>query len=164
MKMSNIVFILFLPFILLQGCNNATSPPPENVPAEHNDHTITNNGTDTITNNGTDTTVKGTENKFNFTKFELDVDYARDKSYEVDYDYGIEAEIKDKIKGIIVNGDVALSELNPTFEQLKFDTATPKSEVIAEVLKAFNLKSDYTKFELDIVFLDGTKKEYNSIR
>ena len=59
-----------------------------------------------------------------------------------------------------VHGDEAMKELTPILEKLTFTKDSSDEEVIQEVTKAFNLKDDYEEFDLEVVFDDGTKKEY----
>jgi len=95
----------------------------------------------------------------------LDVEYAENKEYDVDYESesnGLEAEIKDDISNTQIKGDEAFEVLRSIFEQLKFDKDTPNEEVVSEVTKAFDLDEDFQKFELEVKFLDGTEKEYNN--
>jgi len=146
--------IFFL--ITITGCNaddeNVTKVPEE-VPVEEE-------GTNNQIN--TDQTK---ENLFNFTNFDLDVEYAENKEYDVDYESesnGLEAEIKDDISNTQIKGDEAFEVLRSIFEQLKFDKDTPNEEVVSEVTKAFDLDEDFQKFELEVKFLDGTEKEYNN--
>lgn len=151
MKISTLFFALLFSLFLLQGCNNA--------PVEQDD--------DHVTNSETNNKNKKTENVFNFTSFDLDVDYTNNKSYEADYDNdpnGVEATIQDEIANKTLKGDEAFQQLSPIFEQLKFDKTTPNEEVISEVLKVFNLNNNFTKFDLDVEFQDGTEKEYQTAK
>lgn len=68
--------------------------------------------------------------------------------------------IEDKLNKHEVHGDEAMKELTPILEKLTFTKDSSEEEVIQEVTKAFNLKDDYQEFDLEVVFEDGTKKEY----
>jgi len=146
------IFFLFT----ITGCNadneNVTEVP-EDVPVEEEGP-----------KNQSDT-EQTKESLFNFTNFDLDVEYAENKEYDVDYESEsneLEAEIKDDISNTQVKGDEAFEVLRPIFEQLKFDKDSPNEDVVSEVTKAFDLDEEYQKFELEVKFLDGTEKEYNN--
>ena len=129
-------FTLFFAVTILQGCNiadnNNVSPPP---PVDKDDD---------LTNQGN--TRQGEDNLFNFTSFDLDVDYQNNQSYEIDYENdqdGMEAEITDERNNKTLKGNDAFDQLRPKFENFTFDSSTPDEDVISEVSKAFNIIKDY---------------------
>ena len=98
-----------------------------------------------------------------FNEFSLDVDYSATSSYEASYDNEnnkTEAEIDDTVNNEKLTGDDAFSKLDPMLKSLTFDANTSNDDVIAQVLSAFGLEDNYTKFDLDVRFNDGTEKEY----
>ncbi|MFK2827232.1 YusW family protein [Bacillus sp. B190/17] len=144
---------------MLQGCNandkDHVSSPPKNAPVEKENNTANQK------NAG-----RNKEDLFNFTSFDLDVDYNNKQSYDVDYENepeAMDAKIEDTVTNNTLRGNEAFDQLKPIFEKLTFDKETPDDQVIDEVLKAFSLKTDYNKFELAVEFTDGTKKEYEKI-
>ncbi|MEY8350410.1 YusW family protein [Bacillus cereus] len=104
--------------------------------------------------------------KLNFNEFSLDTDYQdTKKDYEADYknkaaDKKMEAKIEDHKTDVKFTGDEAITKLSPLLQKLKFDKDTPDQEVIDQVVDVFQLDKDYQKFDLEVVFSDGTKKEY----
>ncbi len=72
----------------------------------------------------------------------------------------MEAKIEDHKADVNLTGDEAITKLSPLLQELKFDKDTPDQEVIDQVLNVFKLDKDYQKFELEVIFSDGTKKEY----
>lgn len=127
---------------------------PDNAPAEQ----ASNVGTDTVTNISEDA-------PYNFTKFDLSVDFADNKSFEVDYDNestGTEAKIEDDFSNKVITGNEAMDSLVTHFEKFTFDASTAEDKIIDEVLNSFNLSTDYKDFELDIRFADGVEKEINN--
>ncbi|WP_459503351.1 YusW family protein [Bacillus sp. C1] len=104
--------------------------------------------------------------KLNFNEFDLDADYQdTKKDYEADYknkdaNQKMEAKIEDHKTDARLTGDEAFSKLSPLLQKLKFDKDTPDQEVIDQVVDVFQLDKDYQKFDLEVVFSDGTKKEY----
>lgn len=158
MKRALLVFFCCNLFLLAACSDSDTVKNPET-----NDNLNTTN----TSNEGSSTQTEGNqtsnEGTLPFRSFELDVDYDRFTSYEVDYDIdedGIEAKIDDEINKKVVKGDKAYKEIQAYFKQLTFNETTADSEVIEEVLKVFNLKSDYIKFELEVTFNNGIEKEY----
>ncbi|WP_173916866.1 YusW family protein [Halobacillus sp. Marseille-Q1614] len=141
---------LLIPLFFLAACNNDSneevSNPPENAPSENEEQ------------------VAGqTETGFNFTGFELDVEYPDDKLVDVEYENekeSMEAKYFDETQDMDLKSDEALDKLSPIFEDFTFDQNTLDKDVIAEVKKAFSINDDYEKFELEIEFEDGTDKEY----
>ncbi|HGA0512063.1 TPA: YusW family protein [Bacillus pacificus] len=104
--------------------------------------------------------------KLNFNEFSLDADYQdTKKDYEADYknvaaDKKMEAKIEDHKADVNLTGDEAITKLSPLLQELKFDKDTADQEVIDQVVNVFKLDKDYQKFDLEVVFSDGTKKEY----
>ena len=121
--------------------------------ADNNNNNNNNNNTVTLTHK--------------FAEFNLDVDYSPnvkyDASFEKDVD-GIEASIEDQVNNINLRGNEAYDRLNPILEKLTFDASTPNEQVIEQVLAAFGLDTNYVEFELDVLYTDGTQKEYRLIK
>ena len=102
--------------------------------------------------------------ELDYTEFNLGVDYTNDVEYEVELeknsDNSIEAEIDDSINNIKKKGSEAFNELYPLVEQLTIVQETSEEEAIREVLKTFKLEDNYSEFDLEITFKDGTKIEF----
>ena len=115
-------------------------------------------------NNNNNNTINLTHK---FAEFNLEVDYSPnvkyDASFEKDVD-GIEASIEDQVNNIHLRGNEAYDKLNPILEKLTFDASTPNEQVIEQVLSTFGLDSNYVEFELDVLYTDGTQKEYRLIK
>lgn len=100
---------------------------------------------------------------FHFTHFELEIDYADNKSYDVSYENeanGAEAKIEDEVNNSVVQGNEATNTVIPIFESFTFDATTDSDAVIDEVLAKFSQPNNFKSVEIDIQFADGTKKEY----
>ncbi|MDZ5471598.1 YusW family protein [Bacillus sp. 31A1R] len=155
-KLSITLFVL----LIVQGCNNDrhdVSAPPENAPVKTEED---------ITNEQTNPAQNEDGTMFNFSSFDLDIEYEQNKSYDASYENEtdeMEAEIKDQIKDVQLQGDEAFERLKPLFQKLTFDQTTEDEKVIEEVLNVFELDSSYKKFELEVEFSDGTEKEYKSL-
>ena len=122
------------------------------------------NTADNNNNNNNNNTINLTHK---FAEFNLEVDYSPnvkyDASFEKDVD-GIEASIEDQVNNINLHGNEAYDKLNPILEKLTFDASTPNEQVIEQVLSTFGLDSNYVEFELDVLYTDGTQKEYRLIK
>ena len=123
-----------------------------------------NTGDNNTNNNNNNNTINLTHK---FAEFNLEVDYSPnvkyDASFEKDVD-GIEASIEDQVNNMQLRGNEAFDKLNPILEKLTFDASTPNEQVIEQVLSTFGLDSNYVEFELDVLFTDGTQKEYRLIK
>lgn len=98
-----------------------------------------------------------------YTEFELEVKYAGDQEYEakIDYDDGrLDADLDDDFTNVDIEGKEAFDKIYPIVEALTIDQNTAKEAAIDEILQAFDLDSNYEKFELEITFNDGTKIEF----
>ncbi|WP_242223195.1 YusW family protein [Bacillus cereus group sp. BfR-BA-01380] len=124
---------------------------------------------DTTTNKKT---TEGTKNEVNqdlklsFNEFDLRANFQdTKKDYEADYKHKKasekpEAKLDDSKTNEKLAGDEAINKLAPLLQQLKFDKDTKDEDVINQVVDVFQLDKDYEKFDLKVVFTDGTKKEY----
>lgn len=150
--------------LLLGACgnndndNDKVDNPPQNAPVENGNETDTTNNQDTKNDEQKTQTAS-----IPFTSFDLDVDYGNFKSFEVEYENetdGMEAKIEDEVNNRTIKGDEAFQEMQSRFENFKFTKDSSTDEVIAEVMKSFDLKEDYKQFDLEIKYADGTQKEY----
>lgn len=102
--------------------------------------------------------------ELDYAEFELEVEYAGDTEYEVELETKsvgtVKAKIEDSLNHIEKNGTEAFDELHPLVQKLNITQQTNKDEAISEVMKTFNLPTDYTKFDLEITFTDGSKIEF----
>lgn len=168
MKKSLLSILMFSMLVFVSACGNGNDNTDGNNDA-NNDNTPTEQegNTDTGQDNAQSGTTADRDStdtaNLPFTSFELDVDYGENKSFEVDYDNernDREAKIEDDNNNQVLSGEEAYQELNNRFKSFTFDKNTADEEVIKEVVKSFELNENYTKFELDIKFADGTEKEY----
>lgn len=102
--------------------------------------------------------------ELDYAEFELEVEYAGDTEYEMELETKsvgtVKAKIEDSLNHVEKNGTEAFDELHPLVQKLNITQQTNKDEAVSEVLKTFNLPTDYTKFDLEITFNDGTKIEF----
>lgn len=130
--------VVLLLFFIVVGCNgddDEVTEVEDDIAVEKNDQDV----------------VQDTNSPFDFTHFDLDVDYSETEEFSVDY----ESE---------QNGVEAVTELKQIFEQFTFDSSTQEDEVISEVVNAFGIDEDYREFDLEIRFNDGITKNYHQIK
>lgn len=96
--------------------------------------------------------------------FEFEVEYADNSEYKVDIETkqpgNLEVTWKDTKNNKNQTGTDAFKEVFPLVEQAKIGKDTTKEDAISKIVSTFDLPKDYTKFELDIEFTDGTKLEF----
>src|SRR5690606_17075546 len=138
---------------LLVGCGDSEEATnlPDNAPTEQN------------TMNQTSTVTDTSDAPFNFTHFDLDIQYADDKSYEVSYENEAsraEAQIEDEVNKTKMEGNEATNELLPSFVSFTIDANTNNESVIDEVLQKFEQPHTYLEVEIEIKCVNATVKEY----
>ncbi len=107
------------------------------------------------------------QSEFGFRSFDLDIDTAEKRdAIEASFDLDMsetEAEYKSKLDNIRLSGDKAYSELQPIFKELGLTKDMTREEVIEKVSQAFGA-ADYTKFDLEIEFSDGSEQEFSDMK
>jgi YusW-like protein len=102
--------------------------------------------------------------KLDFSEIDLEVSYGEKKEYEaeINHDHSgfIGGEIDDDINNEHLRGRVAFDSIYPKVKKLTISEDTNKKDAINQILKAFDLPADYNRFELKIIFNNGTKLEY----
>src|SRR5690606_30839823 len=131
MKILKVLFYSMAILLVLQGCNNdedKVTDPPNNAPVENENNNNNNNASDDNQNQDVQDDQGGQDDSlFNFTSFDLDIDYQDNKEIDVDYENendGMEAEYKDTVNDERLSGDEAFEKLRPIFEELTFDQNT----------------------------------------
>lgn len=151
------IFLVIALSIFLVGCGDKDEATnvPDNAPIEEE------------TTNNSNTTNNTADTSYNFTQFNLEVDYPNNQKYDVEYENettGSEAKIEDQVNNNVVQGNEAINQLVPIFETLKFDNTTSDEDVLNQVIEAFNISNDYIEIELDVQFADGIEKEYRKMQ
>lgn len=134
-------------FLVACSSNDEVTNTPDNAPTEQ-----PSTATDTSTNE-----------LFSFTKFNVDVSYDEQKSFDAEYENepsGVEAKIEDDLTNEVISGNDAYTKLEPIFKNFTFTSSTADEDIMNEVMQAFNLPDNYVEFDIDIEFTDGTKKEF----
>ncbi|MBS4199934.1 YusW family protein [Bacillus sp. FJAT-49732] len=159
----------------LSACSNDPSvdnnPKEQVVPTQQSENANTpdDNSKDNSGNKsvGTVTDDNNATNKMqelNFSKFDLEVQYANDQDFDIEYEQGsnngdYEAKMEDTINDRKLKGMEAFNTIYTQLKDLAIDANTPKADVIQKVLQRFNLSDNYRTLELEYTFKDGTKME-----
>jgi len=95
---------------------------------------------------------------YGFTEFDLSIDI--DGKDAIDIDYNVEgkaeAEYKNELTNVNVEGPKAMDEVNKLFMNILITNDTPEDVVIEKVLKFLRVEN-YSEFELEVDFDDGTR-------
>ncbi|MDY0404346.1 YusW family protein [Virgibacillus sp. 179-BFC.A HS] len=143
--------------------NNNGQKPADDNQSDNNKSTENNSGASTSTDvakNQDD--MKKMMQDLDFKEIELEISYGKNKEYEAEIEHhdngDIEAEVEDEIHNEDISDDVkAFNSIYPKAKKLQIDKNTEKQDAIDQVLNAFDLQSDYEKFEVEFTFDDGTK-------
>lgn len=98
-------------------------------------------------------------------EIEVEISYGKDKEYEAEIEHhdngDIESEVEDEINDEDIDDDLkAFNNIYPKVKKLNVSKDMDKQDVIDQFLEAFELDSDYEKFEVEFTFDDGTKLSY----
>ncbi|MGX9134632.1 YusW family protein [Rummeliibacillus sp. JY-2-4R] len=151
--------------IVLFGCSDDARKPKavDAIPVSGSSSNIQTESANTTNQNISDTISIQVEKKFTFSKFSLDIDYANNQTYELDYEKNsnrIEAEIEDERINKKVIGKKAYNMIIPELNKLTFDKYSSDADVKREILTVFNINENYKKIEIEVRFADGADKEY----
>lgn len=161
------LFVIPLAMGMLYGCGNDQADKDEVV----TDTTTTEETAQNETGNTTDQNAADTQTEqaqqvdttYNFTHFDLDVEYQDDVSYNAEYENNgsqVAAELEDERNNVKQSGNDAYNAMKSQLESLTFDENTENQEVIDEVIAAFGLEEDFTEFDLEVKFVNGDNKQY----
>src|SRR5690625_2048135 len=181
-------FLMVIGLIILAACQTNEQPqePPANQEQETETATETNEQSDTDTEDQTeneteDETSSETENNdaesldddeymttkmdaLDFYEIEIEVEYVDGKEYEVEIERDdnrpYTAEVEDELNNIYLKGKEAFDEVYPKIEQLSVNIDSEQTDVIEQVLSVFDLPDNYTKFEIEIKFNDGSEMDF----
>lgn len=143
---------LILAGTIIAGCNETQdntveTKPSESSPVENSDLV--------------------TPNDYGFAKFELSIDTAEENdAIDVDYESGksgMEIEYTNKLEDVALGGDEAGTALDPILGELALTADLSQEEAISQVTQAFGIE-DYTDFELEVGFEDGTEVEWKDAK
>lgn len=99
--------------------------------------------------------------QLDFYEIEVEVSYGPDKEFEFEIEHhsngDIEAKVEDELNNVSLKDDIeAFNYIFPNVKKLKITEDISKQEAIDELLKAFDLATDYKKIEIEFEFENGT--------
>lgn len=102
-----------------------------------------------------------------FNKMDVEVTYSDQKELEVEIkqreNSTVKATVEDELNQVDLDEDLeAFNYIYPRIKHLEISQESPKEEVIAMLIEAFDLPDDYTTFEAEFTFSDGTTVEYRN--
>ncbi|KMY52969.1 hypothetical protein AC623_02340 [Bacillus sp. FJAT-27231] len=108
--------------------------------------------------------MKGKMADLGYREFELEISYEGGKEYEAEIERNekgaIEVKIEDELNGVEIEGTEAFKLLYPRLKRMAIKRKTPKRQAIRKALQAFHLPANYKKIEIEIMFKDGSKLEF----
>src|SRR5690625_4159532 len=111
-------------------------------------------------------TTHKTIEEIGLAEIEIKVEYTKDNEYELEIDKSsqgnYEVELDDEINNIKLKGMDAFDTILPNLEKLDITKESSKEDVIAQVIEAFELNDDYEEYDIEVIFSDGTKMEFES--
>ena len=106
--------------------------------------------------------------KLDFSEIDLEVSYREQKEYEAEINHDssgfVGGEVDDDINNEHLRGRAAFDSIYQKAKNLTISKDTNKKDAIDQTLKLFDLPADYIKFELEIIFNDGTKLKYMDLK
>lgn len=108
--------------------------------------------------------MKAKMDALNFSDISVEVNYADNKEYEFEIDQEpnkpIEVEVDNELANVFLKGRAAFDVIYPNLEKLNVQSDTRETEIIENILTAFDLPTDYVKIEVEIRFNDGKKIDF----
>lgn len=102
--------------------------------------------------------------ELSFQKFEFDINYEGGFDFEVELvrnpNGNIDAEYRDESKNIDARGGEAFDLLYSKLKDIDINKNSTEEQAISNALKIFELRDNYTELELEIIFNDGTRREF----
>lgn len=99
---------------------------------------------------------------YGFTEFELEIDVEGEDMIEMDYEAEekLKAEYMNKLQDFDLKEKEAMDAIHEFFMEVRITKDTPKEEVIEKILQSLHI-DHYSKFNLEILFDEGTVLEIN---
>ena len=146
-KLRFLGILLIISMLIIAGCSKRSANDPKDDP---------------VIGTGEDNTGGsfdfGTGDGHGFDKFDLEIDFDEHDQIKIHYDVTeqVEADFKNTFENFDLEGKEAMDKIHEYFSHLLLTSGMLEEEVIRKTLQFFNLK-DYSKFELDIDFAEGSE-------
>lgn len=162
--------MMVLMFITLVGfitaCGNNQNTENDEIDQQDDDAIETNSTAETPEQTDDSDSQEYKKSKMEalpFVEFNLEVEYANNQEYEAEIDQHknewISANVEDELNNVFLQGREAFDEIYPRIETLDVSMDSDQTELITQTLEAFDLPTDYKKFELEVEFNDGRELE-----
>ncbi|WP_164525489.1 YusW family protein [Siminovitchia acidinfaciens] len=146
--------------------------PPPNENATTNDDLINkeDSGNKSDDGNVADMNAKKLMDNFPYRKFDLEIVYAPDMEYDFEYEEKnaeqgqYRAELNDSVHDKKLKGVEAFQTLYTLMQDVRIDENTTKEDAIQQIFDAFQLDTNYTKFELDYTMKNGKEIEFEDVK
>lgn len=102
---------------------------------------------------------------YGFTHFDLEIDISEEDAIDAYYDVNeqAEADYQNKLNEIDLEGVKAMDKLDILFKEIRLKKETSEENAINSILEFYEI-DDYSKFELRVVFDEGTELLINKTR
>jgi hypothetical protein len=154
-KLTQAITVTLTAALILSGCGNfgknADKPNREDATIIHEDEKA---GGSLETGGG-----------YGFTSFDLDIEVDNMDAIETDYEAGkqLVADYNNRITNVNLNGSAAMEELDKFFMHILITKDTAQQEVIDKIVEWYQLEN-YSKFDLEIDFDDGTRLDIEDVQ
>lgn len=144
--------LLIIGLLIIGGCSKRSANEPKDDPVIN-----------TETENAGGSLEHG--DGYGFDKFELEIEFDEHDQISIDYDVTgtVEAKFENTFENFDLESDQAMNKIQELFIYLLLTKDMPEDEVITKTLQFYNLE-DYSKFELDVNFDEGTKLQINDVK
>lgn len=151
-KLRVLGILLIISMLMIGGCSKRSANAPKDDPV-----------IETETENAGGSLEHG--DGYGFDKFELEIDFDEHDQISIDYDVAkrAEADFENTFENYDLEDEEAMEKIREYFIYLLLTKDMPEDEVIKKTLQFFNLQ-DYSKFELDVDFDEGTKLRIDDVR
>lgn len=110
-------------------------------------------------------TMQEEMDELNFLGFKMVANFPENKKYYAEIKQNskdiVEAYMDNEIHGLKFEGYAAFNDIRATINGMELSKDSSQEEVIDQVTSGFTMPDDYTDIKVDIIFKDGTKKNYS---
>lgn len=144
-KLGTLSVLLIIGLLVISGCSKRTANAPKDDPV-----------ISTETENAGGSLEHG--DGYGFNEFELEIEFSNDEEIEIDFDVTKEAKasFKNTLQNLDLKDNEAMDKIGELFDNLLLNKDMPDEEVIEKILDFYEVEN-YSKFELEVDFDEGTK-------
>lgn len=144
--------LLIISVLIIGGCSKRSANEPKDNPIIK-----------TETENAGGSLEHG--DGYGFNQFELEIEVGEHEQIKIDYDVTkyVQADFENTFENFDLEGEKAMEKIRELFVYLLLENDTPEEEVIKKVTQFYNVQ-DYSKFELDVNFDEGTTLRIHDVK